>query len=197
MPNSVYVLEKEAFRGCKKLTKITFSNIIKTFPEGMCKGCSALTEINIPDSVTTISSVAFEKCNSLTKVIIPRTVTSIKGSAFSSCKNLSEVVILDGNIVKDDTLVAENTISISNAAFGSCENLMKVIVPRTVSEIAKGAFRGSHPDCMFYGYVPSDFATNCANSHYYFTEIVENDEIDKLIRVPYSKVSEELQEQKK
>ena len=74
--SNVETIEKRAFEGCKKLTKVT-----------------------IGDKVTKISDKAFKKCTSLKKIVIPSKVTTIGKSAFEGDSKLQTITI-KGNKLK-------------------------------------------------------------------------------------------------
>lgn len=68
IPNSVSIIDDNAFRGCTGLTSVT-----------------------IPNGVTSIDIFTFERCTSLTSVTIPNSVDFIDVSAFDLCPNLVDV----------------------------------------------------------------------------------------------------------
>lgn len=101
-----------AFRGCKKLEKLTVPAEVQNLseymltdcsslksleinmsptiiPDEMCNRCYSLETVNIPESVTEIRRYAFGKCTSLKYVEIPASVESIAQSAFNNCSSLT------------------------------------------------------------------------------------------------------------
>ncbi len=114
----VTTIAKNAFSGCKKLSKVTIPNGIITIGANAFKGCVKLTTISIPNSVEsiganafsgckklktvtlksgsklkTIGDKAFYKCVALTKITITKNVTKIGKSAFFGCKKLKTITI--------------------------------------------------------------------------------------------------------
>ena len=83
---------------------------------------------------------------------------------------------------KGETTTYEKTIE--DSAFSGLKNLKKVIIDETVTTISEYAFISMSKDVMFYGYVPSNICTMCANKKYKFTEIKDGDEIDLMIKTP-------------
>lgn len=190
--DSVIRIGGSAFASCTSLTKLVLPNKIKSIPGGLCNGCTSLTDVNIPSSVMTICGSAFANCSAFKKIVIPRTITYLEDGAFSGCENVEEIIIYDGGFVENGVLVKMNNLKVGSGAFAWCTSLKKVVVPASVKEIESDAFMGVGEDAMFYGYVPSSFATICANidNKYKFTPIQKDDEIDKMIRTPYTQVQE-------
>jgi len=96
VPSSVAEVKKNAFKGCRSLTKVYFFSTYKT---GCAKidslafsGCSALTELDLPKSLKEIGSFAFEHC-AMKSLTVPRSVTKIGGLAFSFCTDLEKVTV--------------------------------------------------------------------------------------------------------
>lgn len=102
-PQTVKIVEKDAFWGCVELNKSEFANI-----ECLCKMSFATIESNpiryanhlyidgqyvkdiiIPESVTTIGAYTFAGCSNITSVKIPESVTSIGSLAFKGCSGLT------------------------------------------------------------------------------------------------------------
>lgn len=195
MPDTLFRVDTAAFENCINLKNIKFSKIMTSFPQDMCSGCDNLQDVVIPNSIVNIGMSAFRDCISLTKITIPRNVTTISNGAFSGCENVKEIVILDGKIVEDDILTKINYLTIDGSAFANLENAEKIIIPESVTTIEDSAFANINENCMFYGYAPSTVCTYCADldRRYKFTEIKENDEIDKLISVSYSKMSDAVE----
>lgn len=83
----------KAFKGQKKLTKVTIGNNVTSIRANAFSGCKALKTLKIGSKVTTIGNKAFYKCEKLTKITIPAKVTKIGKQAFSGCKALKTVKI--------------------------------------------------------------------------------------------------------
>ena len=108
----------------------------------------------IGNNVTIIDGAAFEYCFNLTSITLPNSVTTIGKAAFESCEKLKEVIL--GSSVKEigenafrDCYVLENIEwgdsleTIGKFAFYRCYALSTAILPKTLKEIALGAFYGS------------------------------------------------------
>ena len=93
LPNTLEIIDWEAFQRCTGLTNITIPNSVTYIGYCAFEG-SGLTNISIPDSVTRIGTRAFADCRSLTNMAIGYGVTHIEGGAFSST-GLSSIAIPD------------------------------------------------------------------------------------------------------
>ena len=62
VPNTVTLIEREAFINCSKITKVTLGTALKTIGVSAFYNCKALEEVNIPAGVTVIGANAFGEC---------------------------------------------------------------------------------------------------------------------------------------
>ena len=115
----------EVFKGCSKLTSVTFPNTITDIDMMMFEDCSNLTTFNIPPSVTEIN------------------IYSLNSTAFYKNKDnwTGKVLYKDGCLLAVDTTISgeytvlEGTRLISDEAFWNCKRLTSIIIPDGVSEI--------------------------------------------------------------
>ena len=91
IPNSVKLICKEAFYGCKNLTSMELPNSVIEIEDLVFGGCVNLESIIIPDSVTKLGNMVFTICTNLTSVTIPNSVTEIGFDIFSGCNNLIKI----------------------------------------------------------------------------------------------------------
>ncbi len=122
------------FKGCKKLTKLTLPEGLKTIGSGVLgngSGNCFVQEIYIPDSVTSIPSSAFQNATSLTKVTGMKNVVSIGIRAFYG----TSVSSID---------VSENCTSIGDSAFANNKALVAVTGMKNVATLGKNVFQ----DCI-------------------------------------------------
>lgn len=69
LPNTIEVIDEEAFRDCVNLTELTLPEKVRTIDEGAFKGCSGLKKIYILGPVTDIiDHHVFTGCTGLTDV---------------------------------------------------------------------------------------------------------------------------------
>jgi hypothetical protein len=87
---NVKSIGKNAFQNCKKLKKINFKNV-KTIGAGAFSGCKALTKVTIGKKVTTIGKNAFKKCKKLKTVVIGKKVKTINAKAFDKDNKIKTI----------------------------------------------------------------------------------------------------------
>ncbi|MBO7199962.1 MAG: leucine-rich repeat protein [Bacteroidales bacterium] len=115
----------EVFKGCSKLTSVTFPNTITHLDMWIFKNCTNLTTFNIPPSVREIYRYIFDT------------------TAFYKNKDnwTGKALYKDGCLLAVDTTISgeytvlEGTRLISDEAFWNCKRLTSIIIPDGVSEI--------------------------------------------------------------
>lgn len=112
-PSEVETINSLAFYNCPTLTGFTFSNKVKSIPQGMFVLCTGLKELDIPESVTQIGSVIITGSGVKT-VTIPDTVKVIDKNVFtqSDGTNAKDLVIRARAGSKAETFAKENSIKI-------------------------------------------------------------------------------------
>ena len=130
IPDSVITIEPRSFTRCTYLEYVTFGNSVETIGEEAFWDSRKLREVIIPDSVTELGEQAFDRCESIEKVSIGKGLTEIPYWAFDGCS------------IKELSL-GENIKTIGESAFSSGSGrLENLIIPDSVTQIAKSAFRG-------------------------------------------------------
>ena len=86
-------IRADAFKGSKKLTKLTIGKNVKTIGAGAFQNCAKLKTISGMTGVTKVGDSAFQNCKALTALTIPAKVKTIGKSAFSGCKKLKTITI--------------------------------------------------------------------------------------------------------
>ncbi len=137
---------KAAFFACKQITSVTLPESITTIGENAFKECKKLTKV-VALGETTIGASAFCDCSALAKVQFPEAI-SIGGSAFSSCYNLAEIHFPKVTSIGNDAFESCNklvsvefpmVVSIGSNVFKECSNLMDVQCPEA-EKIGGSAF---------------------------------------------------------
>ena len=99
MSKNITQIGKGAFKGCKLLNKVEFSNGLVSIGISAFEGCNNLEEIILPNTVELIDEQAFSKCKKLLRIIIPNSIKTINGSRyyrniFYGCDNLKEIIYM-------------------------------------------------------------------------------------------------------
>lgn len=151
LPNTVKVLQPNAFMGCTSLSSVSLGTQITeigdyafqdctsltgiTFPSTLQKvgayafsGCTKLTNVNMNYSLTTIGEAAFYNCTTLKRINMPNSITRIEKYAFRGCYVLTNVTLPKG------------LTYLGSSAFYECYALDKVIIPDGVTAIYSGTF---------------------------------------------------------
>ena len=93
IPQSVNVIEDEAFKYCFRIKSITIPNSVTSIGKGAFHGCEQLGSVTLPTSISVIRSDTFKKCQKLESIKIPNGVTTIEKGAFSECLALKSITI--------------------------------------------------------------------------------------------------------
>lgn len=153
IPDSVEIIDNEAFYGCGSLTEITLPKGLKMMGGYAFCGCKNLKEIDLPDGLIFIGAGAFSSCgiesvnipkgiknieyrcfadSKLKKIEIPGSVKSIGYGALSRIHSLKELILYEG--IEE---IGEETF-----AYSILENDGKgLLIPKSVVKIHECAFK--------------------------------------------------------
>lgn len=93
IPDTVTVVNTEAFRGCANLESVTLSSQLQSLETYTFRNCTNLVSITIPGSVKNIKTKCFEGCTALTKVTVEEGVESLASQAFYNTPSFTEVAL--------------------------------------------------------------------------------------------------------
>lgn len=187
VPDDTKTIDKQAFYGANKLTKITIastveklgentfrnctalynlvwnSSSIKRIPANCFWGCTALKEINIKESVEELGDYCFRECSSLNKVTIPqKSALKLIGTNILAGNNAALVTFE----IPDDCPLD----TIGNYAFINQYNLTEINIPASIKYIGEHAFE-MQPDKKYENDKPIDvYKSNLKTINFHNTE---------------------------
>ncbi len=96
LPETLRVIEKEAFWGCKSLRSITFGGKELQIGAGAFAECESLAKIALPETLQVVEEKAFLRCESLRSATFGSQLREIGAGAFGYCASLMSVTFPDG-----------------------------------------------------------------------------------------------------
>ena len=128
--NALTSIGFDAFMNCVNLTLLEFPSTLKTIGNEAFKGCSSVTRLDFKADckLQSIGAYAFQGCSSFTASRLPETVETIGVSAFEGCTKLTYVDL--GKSLKE----------VSDATFKDCPALSEMVVPEGVTRVGTRAF---------------------------------------------------------
>jgi len=94
LPDSVKIIEAEAFRGWENLESINLPDSITEIGEYAFAETN-LVGIDLPDQLKTIRKGMFSNCQNLRRVELPDNLLYIEEEAFYNCEDLEEIILPD------------------------------------------------------------------------------------------------------
>ena len=79
------------------ITSVILPNSVRIINNNAFRGCTGLTSIVIPEGVTNINDYSFQGCTGLTSVTIPASMVNINAQSFQDCTNLTSVTFMGSN----------------------------------------------------------------------------------------------------
>ena len=129
---------EEVFKNNLQLAVITIPDSIKVIEKEAFYQCSNLNTLNIPNGVEEIGSYAFYGCVGLSEITIPESVISMGYGAFGGIPNIKTAGPTGSG--RDYEFGWKKEIPTS--AFSGCDDLIQVDIPDTVTIIWNNAFSG-------------------------------------------------------
>lgn len=149
IPDGVVVIGKQAFY-YQDIQTVSMPETVTVIDDEAFSNCHELYEIDLSSNVSRIGYRAFEKCGSLEELDLPEKLTEIRGGAFTGCWNLKKIKIPDAvtrigsrafcNTGIEDLRIPEGITYIDSDTFASCRELKKVILPDSLKSIGPRAF---------------------------------------------------------
>jgi hypothetical protein len=144
IPNSVTIIEKNAFASCNGLKEITLPNSLTTIGDGAFSPCDNLKNIKIPKSVISLGNAPFESCSNLDFIEVETensNYCSIDGVLFN--KNSTTILKYPSKKAGIMYVIPSSVKNIARSAFRNCKNLTSFEIPINVTSIGEYAFEGS------------------------------------------------------
>lgn len=92
VPGNVKTIDQYAFFECERLEKLNITGSVNIIDQCAFKNCTALVSAEFNDGLESVKEDAFYNTG-LKKVVLPDTVKDIEANAFSNCHDLTEAVI--------------------------------------------------------------------------------------------------------
>ncbi len=155
MTDGITVIEEGAFKDCRNLRQVIYSNTLREIGDSAFSGCSslitaalpksleqigryafmrtALKQVDLPESILWIGDGAYKECTKLINVHLPEHTAELPGEVFKGCTSLKKIVLPEG------------VMTIGSEAFSGCSSLIDLIVPEAVVNVGENAFAGMNP----------------------------------------------------
>ena len=163
-PSSLQEIKHLAFRGCKNLKTVIFSDGIEVIDYAAFIECDSIETLQLPNSLKVIEDFAFNGCKMLTEIVIPNSVDSIGYYVFEDCSSV-ETLILGSSLS-----------SIGSCAFYGCSSIKQIISYNPTPPQASGNPFGT-VDKTIPVYIPKGSLElyKEANEFYKFSNFIEVD----------------------
>lgn len=142
IPQTVEIIDENAFEECRYLENITFPNNLIYIYDYSFHNCKKLKSIHIPMSVDYISATAFLGCSSLVNIEVDELNEKYSNDEFGALYDKNKTVLIQypiGN-ERNNFTVPHGVTKISGSAFSFSNNLVNVFIPDSVTEIEENAF---------------------------------------------------------
>lgn len=121
VPDTVKVINENAFYLCSNLYKINFNDNLEKVSDKAFLKCGSLSELNLPKNLKEIGVDSFSYCDSLKLVEIPSSVEKIGDYAFFSAGTSVEKIIVHKN--------SENDLELGEKWLPNVKGKINVTVP--------------------------------------------------------------------
>jgi len=138
MPDSLKIIEGQAFQNCKSLKSINFNEGLTTIDFFAFNGCDSLKFIQLPDTLSSIGKGVFSSCSKIQSFEINEKNKNFvfdSGILYSIDK---EVVIgAISSLIKTDICLYEGLHNIIDFAFYNCKSLKFIRLPENLVSICE------------------------------------------------------------
>jgi len=153
LPNTLAVINEDAFFGCVNLTwifngdlELALPHSVKRIEYGAFCGCDSLTSLNL-GGVETVGECAFLGCETLRQVTFPATLRRIDAMAFGYCYQLRSITFPAG------------LTALGAGAFDSCYSLLDIRFQGNAPTFGADVFRSDYAAVKANAYYPMGNAT--------------------------------------
>ena len=115
MSTNLRHIELRAFKGCSKLTSITWPKALRTIGMEAFMGCEGLKTLDFPPMLNEIKAYAFKGCTGLKSVDLPRSLTKLGLGVFADCANLTSASV-------------PSSVTMINHIFNRCAKLQSLVL---------------------------------------------------------------------
>lgn len=139
LPNSLKVIDENAFRGCTNLKKIDMSNKLETINKYAFQGCKNLEKIQLPQTLHRVYSSSFKDTGIKEFTIDNKnsTYTTVDGVIYN--KKCTQLIVVPPQ--KSKLKLPKTVTKINNYAALGNKQLTEVKFPASLKTIGDGAFR--------------------------------------------------------
>ncbi|ELP91490.1 leucine rich repeat containing protein BspA family protein, partial [Entamoeba invadens IP1] len=101
-------IKRDAFKECKSLKNVIYSDNLSFIGECAFWGCSSLEKSELPKTVVYIGNSAFDQCINIQTLVFPKTVKFEGNSHFENCTSLKKLEIPIENLHENGLSISEN-----------------------------------------------------------------------------------------
>jgi hypothetical protein len=157
VPDSVRIIESQAFNYCDNLDSVVFSKNsgLLTVSDYAFFNCKTITVVNLPASVEEIGYRAFSTCPSINNLIVDfgnLNYCSKNGAIYSKdmkklvalapASYISSDIVPGGETSMSEIIIPDGVEIIGAGALADCYLLESIHIPDSITTIEKGAFMG-------------------------------------------------------
>ena len=129
IPNGVIAIGSDAFRGNKRIRRVSIHGGVKHIFAEAFLGCDGLREIKLSEGLLTIGNSAFRECRRIDRISVPESLVAAGYAIFHSCDNLTEL------------LMPMNIRYLGGSPYGFCKKLKVANIPHCVKDSGAAWFQ--------------------------------------------------------